>query len=96
MVMIAVEPAGNEALRRTRIQLIPDAKTAALEWGYSQPQPGADRKSLPMDGPHIPERPRATRIGRIFEYGYGFQAHELLPADHRVVSPGQAMDGSNS
>lgn len=85
MVVIAVEHAGGDALGRTRMQIIPDAKTKTLK-GFlaASVTPGSD---VVTDG--LTSYSGATK-GYTHQvhvvHGSGHQAHELLPAVHLVAS----------
>ena len=85
MVVIAVEYADGDALGRTRMQIIPDAKAATLA-GFVAAfvSPGSE---VVTDG--LLANRRAT-VGYAHQVhvvsGSGHDAHELLPAVHLVAS----------
>lgn len=85
MVVIAVELIGAHAFGRVRLKVIPDAKTVTLkEFLIRSISPGSE---VVTDGLV------AYRIAAVgYEHtvhvvdGSGHQAHQLLPAVHRVAS----------
>lgn len=85
VVAIAVERVGNHSLGRVRMKVIPDAKTTTLrEFLVTSVAPGSE---VVTDG-LLAYRKAVVGYEHVFHVvdGSGHQAHEVLPAVHRVAA----------